>query len=75
VAAVLDAAESAAMEILVHADGDHAGAAIAATVLKRTGAKLWRPVDPRAGVHEESLLDELLEDLGSGWIGQRRLVA
>ena len=75
VAMVLDAAESAALEILVHADSDHAGAAIAALVLKRAGAKPWRVVDPSAGVHEESLLDELLEDLGSGWVGQRRLVA
>jgi hypothetical protein len=30
-----------------------------------------RPV--AAGIHEQTLLDELLEDLGSGWIGQRRL--
>ena len=59
----------------MHADSDHAGAAIAALVLKRAGAKPWRVVDPSAGVHEESLLDELLEDLGSGWVGQRRLVA
>jgi len=75
VAMVLDAAENAALEILVHADSDHAGAAIAGLVLRRTGAKPWRVVDPGAGVHEESLLDELLEDLGSGWVGQRRLVA
>jgi uncharacterized protein (TIGR02679 family) len=73
VAAVLDAAEAEGMEILVHADGDEAGAAIAARVLKRAGARPWRAVDASAGIHEESLLDELLDDLGSGWIGQRRL--
>jgi uncharacterized protein (TIGR02679 family) len=75
VAAILDAAEAAGMEILVHADGDQAGAAIAARVLARRGAKPWRVVDPSSGIHEEALLDELLEDLGSGWLGQRRLVA
>jgi uncharacterized protein (TIGR02679 family) len=74
VAAVLDAAEAADMEILAHADGDSAGAAIAARVLQRRGARPWRSVDPSAGIHEESLLPELLEDLGSGWVGQRRLV-
>jgi len=73
VAAILDAAEAADMEILVHADGDAAGAAIAARVLKRARARPWREVDPNTGVHEEALLDELLEDLGTGWIGQRRL--
>lgn len=72
---VLDAAERSAVEILVHADNDRDGAAIAKLVLKRGGAKPWRVIDPRAGVHEESLLDELLDDLGSGWVGQRRLVA
>ena len=75
VAAILDAAETAEMKILVHADGDQAGAAIAARVLKRAGARPWRSVDPNAGVHEEALLDELLGDLGSGWVGQGRLVA
>jgi uncharacterized protein (TIGR02679 family) len=74
VAAILDAAEAVGMEILVHADGDHAGAAIAARVLKRAGARPWRSVDPSTGVHEESLLDELLGDLRSGWVGQARLV-
>lgn len=74
VAAVLDAAETSGMEILVHADGDEAGAAIAARVLTRSGARPWRTVDPNAGIHEESLLDELLDDLGSGCIGQRPLV-
>jgi uncharacterized protein (TIGR02679 family) len=73
VAFVLDAAEAAGMEILVHADGDEAGAAIAALVLRRTGARPWRTVDASAGIHEESLLDELLDDLGSGAVGQRRL--
>jgi uncharacterized protein (TIGR02679 family) len=73
VAAVLDAAEAASMEVLVHADGDEAGAAIAGLVLKRAGARPWRTVDARAGIHEESLLDELLDDLGSGVVGQRRL--
>jgi uncharacterized protein (TIGR02679 family) len=75
VAAILDAAEAAAMEILVHADGDEAGAAIAARVLARPAARPWRVVDPTAGVHEEALLDELLEDLRGGPLGQRRLVA
>jgi uncharacterized protein (TIGR02679 family) len=74
VAAILGAAEAAGMEILVHADGDEAGAAIAARVLKRVGARPWRSVDASAGIHEESLLDELLDDLGSGCVGQRRLV-
>jgi uncharacterized protein (TIGR02679 family) len=74
VAAILDATERATMEILVHADGDPAGAAIATLVLKRTGARPWRFVDANAGIHEESLLDELLDDLGSGCVGQRRLV-
>jgi hypothetical protein len=74
-AAILDAAEVAGMEILVHADSDEAGAAIAARVLARPGARPWRVVDPNARVHEEALLDELLEDLGSGCVGQRRLVA
>ena len=73
VAFVLDAAEAAGMEILVHADGDEAGAAIAALVLRRSGARPWRTVDASAGIHEESLLDELLDDLGSGFVGQRRL--
>jgi uncharacterized protein (TIGR02679 family) len=74
VAAVLDAAEAADMEILVHADGDEAGAAIAARVLKRPGARPWRSVDASTGTHEESLLDELLDDLASGCVGQRRLM-
>ncbi len=73
VAAILDAAESARMEILVHADGDAAGAAIAARVLKRAGSRPWREVKPHTGVHEEALLDELLADLGSGCVGQGRL--
>jgi uncharacterized protein (TIGR02679 family) len=72
-AAVLDAAEAAQMEILVHADADQVGAAIAASVLKRPAARPWRPVDPRAGVHEEAVLDELLDDLASSCVGQRRL--
>jgi hypothetical protein len=75
VAAILDGAEAARMEILVHADGDAAGAAIAGRVLRRARARPWRSLDPTAGVHEEALLDELLDDLGSGWVGQRRLVA
>ncbi|MGA2924896.1 MAG: TIGR02679 family protein [Solirubrobacteraceae bacterium] len=75
VTAILDAAESANMEILVHADGDHAGAAITARVLKRPRARLWRDGKPSTGVHEEAVLDELLVDLDSGWIGQGRLVA
>ena len=75
VAAILDAAEAAGMGVLVHADGDEAGAAIAARVLRRTRARPWRSVDPSAGIHEEALLDDLLDDLGSGWVGQRRLVA
>jgi hypothetical protein len=70
---ILDAAESAGMEILVHADGDPAGAAIAARVLERAGARRWRKVDPHTGVHEEALLDELLADLGGGCVGQGRL--
>jgi uncharacterized protein (TIGR02679 family) len=73
VACVLDAAEAASMEILVHADGDEAGAAIAGRLLKRAGARRWRTVDASAGIHEESLLDELLDDLGNGYVGQRRL--
>ncbi len=73
VAAILDAAEAAGMEILVHADGDAAGAAIATRVLKRAGARPWRSVDASAGIHEESLLDELLDDLHSEWMGQLRL--
>ncbi len=72
VAAILDAAESAAMEILVHADGDDAGAAIAARVLRRNGSRPWRQITASTGVHEEALLDELLGDLGGGRIGQRR---
>ena len=73
VACVLDAAEAASMEILVHADGDEAGAAIARLLLKRAGARPWRTVDARASIHEESLLDDLLDDLGSGVVGQRQL--
>jgi len=57
------------MEILVHADGDEAGAAIAARVLARPAARPWRVVDPTAGVHEEALLDELLEDLRVAALG------
>jgi uncharacterized protein DUF2399 len=75
VATILDAAEAGGMEILVHADGDEAGAAIAARVLARPSAQPWRVVDPTAGVHEEARLDELLQDLGSGCVGQGRLVA
>jgi Protein of unknown function C-terminus (DUF2399) len=75
VAAILEAAEAAALDILVHADGDEAGAAIAARVLRRSRARPWRSVDPSTGIHEEALLDDLLDDLGSGWVGQRRLVA
>jgi hypothetical protein len=73
VAAILDAAESAEMAILVHADADPTGAAIAARILARDGARPWREIKPSTGVHEEALLDELLEDLGSGWVGQGRL--
>ena len=73
VAAILDAAEVSGMEILVHADGDEAGAAIATRVLTRASARPWRTVDASAGIHEEALLDELLDDLGSGWVGQHRL--
>ena len=73
VAAILDAAQAAGMSILVHADGDEAGAAIAARVLRRPGARPWRVVDPSAGIHEESLLDELLADLASGCPGQAPL--
>jgi uncharacterized protein (TIGR02679 family) len=73
VAAVLDAAERAGMEILAHADSDPAGAAIVARVLRRARARPWRSVDAACGTHEESLLDELLEDLASGRVGQRRL--
>jgi uncharacterized protein (TIGR02679 family) len=65
-AAILDAAEAAGMEILVHADSDEAGAAIAARILKRSGSRAWREIRPSARVHEEALLDELLEDLRSG---------
>lgn len=71
-AAVLDAAEAAGMEILVHADSDEAGAAIAGRILKRAGARPWREIRPSARVHEEALLDELLEDLRSG-VDQVRL--
>ncbi len=73
VAAILDAAEAADMAILVHADADPAGAAIAARILRRARARPWREIKPNAGVHEEALLDELLEDLGGGWLGQERL--
>ena len=72
VAFVLDAAEAAGLE-LVHADGDEAGAAIAGLVLKRSGARPWRTVDASAGLREKSLRDELLDDLGKGVVGQRRL--
>jgi uncharacterized protein (TIGR02679 family) len=60
---VLDAAVAAGMRILVHADGDPAGAAIAELVLRRQGARPWRELNPQSGVHEEALLDELLSDL------------
>lgn len=73
VAAILDAAEAAEMEILVHADGDAAGVAIASRVLKRARARPWREVKASSGVHEEALLDDLLDDLTSGCVGQRRL--
>jgi uncharacterized protein (TIGR02679 family) len=63
VAAVLDAAVAAGMQILVHADGDPAGAAIAELVLRRKRARPWRELDADSGVHEEALLDELLSDL------------
>jgi uncharacterized protein (TIGR02679 family) len=63
VAAILDAAESAGMAIRVHADGDDAGAAIAARVLTRAGARPWRETATSIGLHEEALLDELLADL------------
>jgi uncharacterized protein (TIGR02679 family) len=66
VALVLDAAVGAGMRILVHADGDTAGAAIAALVLRRPGARPWREVDPCSGMHEEALLGELLADLRGG---------
>ena len=46
-AAMLDAAEAAGMVILVHADSDEAGAAIAARVLARPGARPWRVSIPR----------------------------
>jgi hypothetical protein len=61
------------MEILVHADGDAAGVAIASRVLKRARARPWREVKASTGVHEEALLDDLLDDLTSGCVGQRRL--
>lgn len=60
VAAILDAGETAEMEILVNADGDAAGDAIAARALKRAGAQPWRSVDASAGIHEESWLTEQL---------------
>ena len=64
VATILNAAESAGMAILVHADGDDAGAAIVARVLKRARARPWRETTATGGVvHEEALLDELLVDL------------
>ena len=44
------------MEILIHADCDEAGAAIAARGLARTAARLWRFVDPTASVREEAVL-------------------
>jgi hypothetical protein len=72
VADILDAAEAAGMEILVHADSDEAGAAIAARILTRASARPWREIRPNARVHEEALLDELLEDLRSG-VAQVRL--
>lgn len=65
VAAVLDAAEAAGMAIFVHADGDEAGAGIAARVLRRAGARPWRSLDPNGGVHEEALIRELLADLAA----------
>jgi Protein of unknown function C-terminus (DUF2399) len=63
VAAVLETAVAAGMRILVHADGDPAGAAIAELVLRRKRARPWRELDADSGVHEEALLDELLSDL------------
>jgi hypothetical protein len=60
---VLDAAVAAGMRILVHADGDAAGAAIAGLVLRRRGARPWREVLADSGIHEEAVLAELLEDL------------
>ena len=60
---VLDTAIAAGMRSLVHADGDEAGAGIAALVLRRPGARPWREVTADSGVHEEALLDELLSDL------------
>jgi hypothetical protein len=51
------------MQILVHADGDPAGAAIAELVLRRKRARPWRELDADSGVHEEALIDELLSDL------------
>ncbi|MGI8902668.1 MAG: DUF2399 domain-containing protein [Solirubrobacteraceae bacterium] len=71
VAAVLDAAQQAGMEILVHADGDAAGIAIAAHVLRRPGATPWQiaatPADTETVgfCHEEAMVDELLEDLAA----------
>ena len=70
VAAVLDAAEAAGMDILVHADGDEAGAAIAARVLQRASTRAWRSLDPCARIHEEALLAELLDDLRGRWVRQ-----
>ena len=61
VAAVLEAAVAAGMWILVHADGDPAGAAIAARVLQRASTRAWRSLDPCARIHEEALLAELLD--------------
>ena len=56
----------AGLRILVHADEDAAGLAIAGLVLKRPGAPPWREVNADSGVQEESLLDELLADLRGG---------
>ena len=47
----------------MHADGDPAGAAIAGRGAAAGRARPWRTLDAHSGVHEESLLDELLSDL------------
>jgi uncharacterized protein (TIGR02679 family) len=66
VAAVLHAAEKAGMRILVHADGDAAGAEITARVLRRRRACRWRePPSQSPPVHEEAILQDLLGDLAA----------
>ena len=72
VAFVLDAPGSG-RPVVVHVDGDEACAAIAGLVLRRSGARPWRSVDASAGLREKSLRYELLDDLGKGVVGQRRL--